>query len=91
MIYFLLILIFILFIITVILYFQNNKIKKQHLYDIQKLEGIISSLHQKQLYLNDKVAISTDYNSNYRLKIKNISEEIVELQNVFINIINEKK
>ena len=55
------------------------------------MEGIISSLHQKQLYLNDKVAISTDYNSNYRLKIKNISEEIVELQNVFINIINEKK
>ena len=90
MIYFLLILIFILFIITIILYSQNNKIKKRHLYNIQKLEGIISSLYQKQLYLNDKVALSTDYNSNYRLKIKNISEEIVEHQNMFINIIDKK-
>ena len=57
---------------------------------MQKLETIIASLHQQQLYLNDKVAITTDYNSNYRQKIKNLSEEIVELQNVFITIIDEK-
>ena len=72
------------------LFFKNSKIKQQHISNIQKLEEIITSLHQKQLYLNDKVAITTDYNSNYRKKIKNISEEIVELQNVFVTIIEEK-
>ena len=90
MIYFLLSLILLLSIIIGILYFQNSKIKVQHLQNIKKLEDIISSLHQKQLYLNDKVAITTDYNSNYRIKIKNISEEIIQLQNVFLNIIDEK-
>lgn len=77
-------------VIIVFLYFQNSKIKQLHLNNMQKLETIIASLHQQQLYLNDKVAITTDYNSNYRQKIKNLSEEIVELQNVFITIIDEK-
>ena len=72
MIYSLLSLILLLSIIIGILYFQNSKIKVQHLQNIKKLEDIISSLHQKQLYLNDKVAITTDYNSNYRIKIKNL-------------------
>jgi len=90
MIYFLIILIFLLMLLIVFLFFKNSKIKQQHINNIQKLEEIITSLHQKQLYLNDKVAITTDYNSNYRKKIKNISEEIVELQNVFVTIIEEK-
>lgn len=90
MIYFLIILILLLMLLIVFLFFKNSKIKKQHISNIQKLEEIITSLHQKQLYLNDKVAITTDYNSNYRQKIKNISEEIVELQNVFVTIIEEK-
>lgn len=90
MIYFLIILIFLLMLLIAFLFFKNSKIKQQHINNIQKLEEIITSLHQKQLYLNDKVAITTDYNSNYRKKIKNISEEIVELQNIFVTIIEEK-
>lgn len=90
MIYFLLSLIVVLMVFIGFLFLKNSKIKQQHLINIQKLEGIIKSLHQKQLNLNEKVTITTDYNSNYRQKIKNISQEIVELQNVFVSIIEEK-
>ncbi len=90
MIYFFVILILVLVVLIVFLIYQNSKIKLRHSNNMQKLEEIISSLHQKQLYLNDKVTITTDYNSKYRQKIKNLSEEIVELQNVFVTIIEEK-
>lgn len=78
-------------VVLVFLIFQNSKIEQNHLSNIRKLEEIISSLHKKQLYLNEKVAISSDYDLNYKNKLKNLSEEIVELQNVFISIINKKK
>ncbi len=77
-------------VLLVFLIFQNSKIEQDHLSNIRKLEEIISSLHKKQLYLNEKVAISSDYDLNYKNKLKNLSEEIVELQNVFISIINKK-
>ncbi|GAA4063564.1 hypothetical protein GCM10022389_05420 [Flavobacterium cheonanense] len=77
-------------VVLVFLIFQNSKIEQNHLSNIRKLEEIISSLHKKQLYLNEKVAISSDYDLNYKNKLKNLSEEIVELQNVFISIINKK-
>lgn len=77
-------------VLLVFLVFQNSKIEQDHLSNIRKLEEIISSLHKKQLYLNEKVAISSDYDLNYKNKLKNLSEEIVELQNVFISIINKK-
>ena len=76
-------------VLLVFLVFQNSKIEQNHLSNIRKLEEIISSLHKKQLYLNEKVAISSDYDLNYKNKLKNLSEEIVELQNVFISIINK--
>lgn len=77
-------------VVLVFLVFQNSKIEQDHLSNIRKLEEIISSLNKKQLYLNEKVAISSDYDLNYKNKLKNLSEEIVELQNVFISIINKK-
>ena len=77
-------------VVLVFLIFQNLKIEQNHLSNIRKLEEIISSLNKKQLYLNEKVAISSDYDLNYKNKLKNLSEEIVELQNVFISIINKK-
>lgn len=77
-------------VVLVFLIFQNSKIEQNHLSNIRKLEEIISSLNKKQLYLNEKVAISSDYDLNYKNKLKNLSEEIVELQNVFISIINKK-
>jgi uncharacterized protein YlxW (UPF0749 family) len=90
MIYILTFLILVLMVLLVFLVFQNSKIEQDHLSNIRKLEEIISSLHKKQLYLNEKVAISSDYDLNYKNKLKNLSEEIVELQNVFISIINKK-
>lgn len=90
MIYILTFFILVLMVVLVFLIFQNSKIEQNHLSNIRKLEEIISSLHKKQLYLNEKVAISSDYDLNYKNKLKNLSEEIVELQNVFISIINKK-
>ncbi len=90
MIYILTFFILVLMVVLVFLVFQNSKIEQDHLSNIRKLEEIISSLHKKQLYLNEKVAISSDYDLNYKNKLKNLSEEIVELQNVFISIINKK-
>jgi|JFJP01.1.fsa_nt_gi hypothetical protein len=90
MIYFLISLILVLIVFIGFLFLKNSKTKQQHLINIQKLEEIIISLNQKQLNLNQKVAITTDYNSNYWQKIKNISQEIVELQNVLVSIIDEK-
>ncbi len=90
MVYILTFFIVLLLVVILLLFFQNSKIKQQHFQNIQRLETMISSLHQKQLYLNDKVTISNNHDSNYRLKIKNISEEIVELQNVFVDIIYNK-
>lgn len=89
MIYILILFILVLIVFLVFLLSQNSKIEKEHLSNIQKLEEIISSLHKKQLYLNEKVSISSEYDSNYKQKIKNLSEEIIELQNVFISIINK--
>jgi len=90
MIYFLTFFILVLMVLLVFLLFKNSKIEQNHLSNIRKLEEIISSLHKKQLYLNEKVAISSDYDLNCKNKLKNLSEEIVELQNVFISIINKK-
>lgn len=90
MIYILTFFILVLMVVLVFLVFQNSKIEQDHLSNIRKLEEIISSLNKKQLYLNEKVAISSDYDLNYKNKLKNLSEEIVELQNVFISIINKK-
>ena len=90
MIYILTFFILVLMVVLVFLIFQNSKIEQNHLSNIRKLEEIISSLNKKQLYLNEKVAISSDYDLNYKNKLKNLSEEIVELQNVFISIINKK-
>jgi len=89
MIYILTFFILVLMVLLVFLVFQNSKIEQNHLSNIRKLEEIISSLHKKQLYLNEKVAISSDYDLNYKNKLKNLSEEIIELQNVFISIINK--
>lgn len=90
MIYILTLFVLVLMVLLVFLLFQNSKIEQNHLSNIRKLEEIISSLHKKQLYLNERVAISSDYDLNYKNKLKNLSEEIVELQNVFISIINKK-
>ncbi len=56
-----------------------------------KLQEIITSLHNKQQLLNDKVLISTEYKSNYNRDMKALGDEVLELQKVFIDIISNKK
>jgi hypothetical protein len=91
MVYILLFVIVILLMIVAFLGFQNSKIKQQHYSNMEQLQGIISSLHQKQMLLKDKVTIATEYNANYSKDMKNIGDEVVELQKVFLEIISNKK
>ncbi|WP_324215394.1 hypothetical protein [Flavobacterium sp.] len=88
MIYILLILILILLSVIFYLFIQNNKIKEEHVKNMTKLQGIISSLHFKQQLLNDKVVISNEYKTNYSKDMKALGDEVVELQKVFIDIIS---
>lgn len=91
MIYILLFLVLLLTIVIAVLFFQNSKIKEQHKHTMLKLQEIIFSLHQKQMLLNDKVIIVSDYNSNYTKDMKNIGDEVVALQKVFLEIISNAK
>jgi len=91
MVYILLFVIVFLLMIVAFLGFQNSKIKQQHYSNMEQLQGIISSLHQKQMLLKDKVTIATEYNANYSKDMKNIGDEVVELQKVFLEIISNKK
>jgi hypothetical protein len=73
-----------------ILSFQNYKMKEEHKASIIKLETLLDTLNHKQLSLNNKVSISSDYNSNQKVRVKKLSEEIVNLQKVFLEIISNQ-
>ncbi len=91
MIYTLLFLIVVLLIVVVVvLYLQNSKIKRLHSRNMEQLQVIISSLYEKQLLLKNKVLIASEYNFNYAKDMKNLGDEVVELQKVFLEIINNK-
>lgn len=90
MLYFLIVLIALLLFGMIYLFMQNRQLKKAHLENIEKLQGVISSLHQKQLKLNDKVSIASEYNSTYLNDMKTLGDNIVELQKVFVDIISNK-
>ncbi len=90
MIYILLVLTICLFLTVLLLWVQNSKIKRVHITNINKLEAIITSLHSKQLELNQKVTISSEYNSNYTKDMKTLGDEVVALQKIFIEIISNK-
>ena len=81
-----------LFLLTVVLFLvvQNSKIKNEHQNNMKKLHKIITSLHAKQQQLKEKLFISAEYKLNYSKDMKALGEEVVELQKVFINIINNK-
>lgn len=83
-------LIVILLSIIVYLYVNNTKIKDEHTKNIQQLQEIILSLHNKQKLLNDKVIISNEYGNTYSKDMKALGDEVVELQKVFIDIISNR-
>ena len=92
MIYTLLFLIVVLLIVVVVvLYLQNSKIKRLHSRNMEQLQVIISSLYEKQLLLKNKVLIASEYNFNYAKDMKNLGDEVVELQKVFLEIISNEK
>jgi predicted Holliday junction resolvase-like endonuclease len=90
MIYILSIFTLILVVITFFLLLQNNKIRVKHKVTLQKLEGLIEALQQQQIFLTERVSINSEYNTNYLLKAKKLSEEIVHLQKVFLEVISNK-
>ena len=91
MFYFLVFLSVFLLIGIIYLLFRNSQIKKLHHANMQKLQSIIVVLHEKQLLLNDKVVIVSDYNIAYKNDMKTLVDTIVELQKVFVEIISNKK
>ena len=64
--------------------------RDNHTKNIQKLQEIIFSLHNKQKQLNEKVIISSEFSSNYSKDMKALGDEVVELQKVFIEIISNR-
>ncbi|MCZ8197414.1 MAG: hypothetical protein O9267_07390 [Flavobacterium sp.] len=88
--YILLLFIVVLLLMVGFLSFQNYKMKEEHKSSMEKLETLLATLNHKQLYLNDKVSISSDYNSNQKVKVKKLSEEIVNLQKILLEIISIK-
>ena len=88
--YILLFFIVVLLVIVGFLSFQNYIMRKEHKSSIEKLEALLATLNHKQLCLNDKISISSDYNSNHKVRVKKLSEEIVNLQKVFLEIISIK-
>jgi len=85
------ILFLLLILISLLLFFNNVKLKRTHELKMEKLKNRIDSLHEKQKQLNDKVIINTEFNASYTKDMKAIGDEVVELQRVFLEIISEKK
>lgn len=68
--------------------------KKQHFShkkNVENLEKTISFNNEKKKFLENKVLISDEYKSNYQKSIKMMSQEIVELQDIFLKVISNKK
>lgn len=87
--YILLFITIVLVITVLFLLYQMNDIKTKHKMKVDKLETIISTLYQQQLLLNERVSMSNDYDSVYKKKLKIVSDEIVELQKVFLDVISK--
>ena len=90
MLYFLVSLIVCLLIGIVYLMIQNAQIKQVHYENMNKLQGVIALLHEKQILLNDKISIATAYSTTHKNDMKTLGETIVELQKVFVEIVSNK-
>ncbi|WP_395061654.1 hypothetical protein [Flavobacterium sp.] len=77
-----------LFVISFLLY-KNAEIKNSHAKTMEQLHQMIVALNKRQKMLNDKIFISDQYNSSYKKDMKNLGDDVVELQKVFIEIISK--
>ena len=78
-----------LFLIFIVLK-KNVQLKKEHLKNVKQLKANIFSLSLKQKELNDKLIISKNFDASFKNDFKTIGEEIVSLQELFLDIISEK-
>lgn len=83
-------LVFFVFIVF-FLVFSNTKIKQKHTENLDRHQEVIFSLNQKQKLLKTKIEIANQNRIDNLENIKIISNEIVELQKVFITLISNKK
>lgn len=90
MIYLLSLSIFLLIVLIVVITFQNQKIKKNHLHNIIYLNGLIEKLSTKHQTLYNKIGLDESFKINHKKYIINIGNEIVELQKMFVKILNTK-
>lgn len=72
------------------LVFVNKKIKMLHQTKMQQLKDMITMLTQKQRNLNQKATISSNYQSQYRLDMKKLSDEIFLLQKTIFELLSKK-
>lgn len=83
--------ILILLLLIFIVLKKNVQLKKEHLKNIKQFKANIYSLSLKQKELNDKLLISQHFDASFKNEFKTIGEEIISLQELFLNIISEKK
>ncbi len=57
---------------------------------INELESVLNVLYQKETILNNKIIMLSNFNSNHKAKLKKLSEEIINLQKNFLEIISNK-
>ena len=83
--------ILILLLLIFIVLKKNVQLKKKHLKNIKQFKANIYTLSLKQKELNDKLLISQHFDASFKNEFKTIGEEIISLQELFLNIISEKK
>ena len=74
--------------VNVFLVFKSSKIKQKNAENLEQLQGVIISLNKKHKFLNTKIEISAEFKMVYLKDVKTISNEIVELQKIFIDLLN---
>ena len=76
--------------IILLLINRTNKIIVAHNHSIKLLQEAMVSLQEKQQLLNNKITIAKKYDDNYINNIKILGNEVVELQQFFIELIQNR-
>ena len=83
-------LIVLLLVFVIKLVFINEKIKMLHQAKMQQLKEMITVLAKKQKNLNQKATISSNYQNQYKLDMKKLSDEIFLLQKTIFELLSKK-
>lgn len=83
--------VFLLLFLIYILLRKNVQLKNEHLKKMKLLKDNINTLSLRQKELDDKLMINDYFDDRYKNDFKTICSEIVSLQELFLDIISEKK